>query len=1018
MSDHDPNLDAEDEREANDRSIGRRGFLKGLGVTAAVGAGGTTVADEFTQMRGLEAVEGDDYIGNYPYRDWEDFYREKWDWDSVSRSTHGVNCTGSCSWNVYVKNGQVWREEQASDYPEINDELPSSNPRGCQKGACYTDYVNAEQRIKYPLRRVGQRGEGKWRRISWDEALDEIAQKVVTEVERGNYDAISAFTPIPAMSPVSFASGTRFISLIGGVSHSFYDWYSDLPPGEPLTWGTQTDNAESADWYNADYIIAWGSNVNVTRIPDAKFFLEAAYKGTKRVGVFTDYSQTAIHCDEWLSPKAGSDAALALGMARTIVDEGLHDVPHLKEQTDMPLLVREDTGKLLRVADVRNLSTDGDAEKVFVMADQQGTLRQAPGSLGNRDGKHDHDASIELGFDPQLGVERSVDVQGGGSANVRTVWLNLRDELSNYTPERINEITGVGRDTHQQIAREFAQSDRGKIIHGKGVNDWYHNDLGNRAIQLLVTLTGHIGRQGTGFDHYVGQEKIWTYRGWNRLTFPTSGTRAVPTTLWTYFHGDILGNIDPDTRQRIQTAVDEGWMPVYPAEREDGSRPDPSTMFVWRGNYFNQSKGGVAIENVLWPKLDLVVDINFRMDSTALYSDIVLPAASHYEKHDLSMTDMHSYVHPFTPAIEPLGESKSDWEIFRLIAERVQEVAQERGVDPVDDREFDRQIDLTSVHDDYVRDWETDEPGALEDDRAACEFILEHSEETNPEDSDEQITFEDVVEQPRRFLDAGEHWTSPVEDGEAYTPWKRYVQEKEPWPTFTGRQQYYIDHDWFLDFGEQLPTHKEPEELQSSEDYPLRYNTPHGRWSIHSTWRDNEHMLRLQRGEPLVYLSPEDAEERGIEDGDTVRIYNDLDDLELQAKIYPSSEPGVARMYFAWERFQFPSRGNFNTLVGMYMKPTQLVQYPEDTGEHLEFVPNYWGPTGVNSDVRVEVERVEGQDGGETTTGGAETTESGTADEDGTEPRETTTGGAATDATEEGEATDATGEESPGGDSQ
>jgi complex iron-sulfur molybdoenzyme family reductase subunit alpha len=102
-------------------------------------------------------------------------------------------------------------------------------------------------------------------------------------------------------------------------------------------------------------------------------------------------------------------------------------------------------------------------------------------------------------------------------------------------------------------------------------------------------------------------------------------------------------------------------------------------------------------------------------------------------------------------------------------------VARERGVDPVDDREFDRQIDLTAVHDDYVRDWEADEPGALEDDEAACEFILEHSEETNPEGSDEQIAFEDVVEQPRRFLDAGEHWTSPVEDGEAYTPWKRYV---------------------------------------------------------------------------------------------------------------------------------------------------------------------------------------------------------------------------------------------------
>jgi complex iron-sulfur molybdoenzyme family reductase subunit alpha len=386
-------------------------------------------------------------------------------------------------------------------------------------------------------------------------------------------------------------------------------------------------------------------------------------------------------------------------------------------------------------------------------------------------------------------------------------------------------------------------------------------------------------------------------------------------------------------------------------------------MFVWRGNYFNQAKGNVAVEEELWPKLDMVVDINFRMDSTALYSDIVLPAASHYEKHDLSMTDMHTYVHPFTPAVEPLGQSKTDWQIFRELAQKIQEIARERGIDPVPDRKFDREIDLQSVHDDYVRNWEDDEDGALVEDRAAAEYILDHSEETNPEGSDEQITFDDIDDQPQRFLEAGDHWTSPIEDGEAYTPWKQYVQDKEPWPTFTGRQQYYIDHDWFLDLGEELPTHKTGPVLQEKADYPLRYNTPHSRWSIHSTWRDNSKMLRLQRGEPVVFLNPEDMADRDIEDGDTVRVYNDLGEVEVMAKEYPSSEPGTVRHFFSWEKFQYPSRDNFNSLVPMYMKPTQLVQYPEDTGEHLYFFPNYWGPTGVNSDVRIEVERVDGAAG-------------------------------------------------------
>ncbi|WP_436925092.1 molybdopterin-dependent oxidoreductase [Halosimplex amylolyticum] len=1009
MSDHRSNDDRDSQRtDSGTRTVDRRSFLKGAGVAAALGASGTGLAQEFFQLDGLQTVPDGDYIGDYQYRDWEDLYREEWDWDSVSRSTHGVNCTGSCSWNVYVKNGQVWREEQAADYPQFDEDVPDPNPRGCQKGACYTDYVNADHRVTTPLRRVGERGEGQWQQISWDEALTEIAEKVIEEVQAERYDGVSGFTPIPAMSPVSFASGSRLIRLLGGVSHSFYDWYSDLPPGEPLTWGVQTDNAESADWYNADYIIAWGSNVNVTRIPDAKYFLEAAYEGTKRVGVFPDYSQTAIHCDEWLAPDPGSDIALALGMARTIVDEDMYDEAHLKEQSDMPLLVREDTGKFLRASEVPGLGGDaGDPEKVFVLADGEGGLRTAPGSLGNRAGEYDPEASIELDFDPRLDVDDSVDA-ADGSVRVRTVWNRLQDELSQYDPEFVYDETGVGTETYQRIAREFADVERAKVIHGKGVNDWYHNDLGNRSIQLLLTLTGNLGRQGTGFDHYVGQEKIWTFHGWSELAFPVPG-RSVATALWTYYHGGILGEVDDDTRERIQESIDRGWMPVYPERREDGTRPDPSVMFIWRGNYFNQSKGGVSIKQNLWPKLDLVVDINFRMDSSALYSDIVLPAASHYEKYDLNMTDMHTYVHPFTPAVEPLGESKTDWQIFRELAQKIQELASERDLEPVDDRSFDRQIDLTTVHDDYVRDQLTGEAGALAEDRAACEFILEHSEETNPgsvsgddeeapardgaeedaaaADSEgnetssggddtggagdetaaqtgqgQQITFDDIDEQPRRFLASGDHWTSPIEDGEAYTPWKRFVQDKEPWPTFTGRQQYYIDHDWFLDFDEELPTHKRPYEPQDPEEYTLRYNTPHGRWSIHSTWRDNETMLRLQRGEPLVYLHPDDAAARDIEDGDVVRVYNDTDELQLQAKVYPSSEPGTARMYFAWERFQFESRGNFNTLVDMYMKPTQLVQYPEDSGEHLSFRPNYWGPTGVNSDVNVEVELVESMD--------------------------------------------------------
>ncbi len=125
------------------------------------------------------------------------------------------------------------------------------------------------------------------------------------------------------MSMVSYAAGSRYLSLIGGVCMSFYDWYCDLPPASPQIWGEQTDVPESADWYNCTYIIAWGCNVPQTRTPDAHFFTEVRYKGAKTVAVTPDYSEVAKLADIWLHPKQGTDAALAMAMGHVIAERVL-----------------------------------------------------------------------------------------------------------------------------------------------------------------------------------------------------------------------------------------------------------------------------------------------------------------------------------------------------------------------------------------------------------------------------------------------------------------------------------------------------------------------------------------------------------------------------------------------------------------------------------------------------------------------------------------------------------------------
>ncbi|ECJ6696094.1 nitrate reductase A subunit alpha, partial [Salmonella enterica subsp. enterica serovar Heidelberg str. N4541] len=312
-------------------------------------------------------------------RDWEDGYRQRWQHDKIVRSTHGVNCTGSCSWKIYVKNGLVTWETQQTDYPRTRPDMPNHEPRGCPRGASYSWYLYSANRLKYPLMRKRlmkmwreakklhrdpveawasiiedadkaksfkqARGRGGFVRSSWQEVNELIAASNVYTVKTYGPDRVAGFSPIPAMSMVSYASGARYLSLIGGTCLSFYDWYCDLPPASPQTWGEQTDVPESADWYNSSYIIAWGSNVPQTRTPDAHFFTEVRYKGTKTVAVTPDYAEIAKLCDLWLAPKQGTDAAMALAMGHVMLREFHLDNPrqyftdYVRRYTDMPMLV-------------------------------------------------------------------------------------------------------------------------------------------------------------------------------------------------------------------------------------------------------------------------------------------------------------------------------------------------------------------------------------------------------------------------------------------------------------------------------------------------------------------------------------------------------------------------------------------------------------------------------------------------------------------------------------------------------
>ncbi len=803
-------------------------------------------------------------------RSWEDYHRRRWQYDKVVRSTHGVNCTGSCSWNVYVKDGIIVWETQRGDYPGCGAQSPDYEPRGCPRGATFSWYAYSPLRVKYPymrselvrLWREGlknhpdpvaawksivedpektreykvARGKGGLVRVSWDEALDLIAASLVYTIQKYGPDRIFGFSPIPAMSMVCYASGARFLSLIGASMVSFYDWYCDLPPASPQIWGDQTDVPVSGDWFNAGYMIVWGTNLPMTRTPDAHFYAEARYRGAKVAAVAPDYAEYVKFADTWLPARAGTDGALAMAMTFVIVKEFYLDrtvpyfVEYVRQYTDLPCVVmlRNHDGRYVCDRFLRASDFSSDIEhgewKTVVFDGKANTFAVPNGSIGFRwekNGKWNiklEDSESGALLEPLLSFAEDClqwtavsfplfEAAGAGVRQgrvpvkkivvegqevlVTTVFdlmaANLGldrgqggecardyDDPVPYTPAWQEKITGVPKEDAIRVAREFAQNaemTRGKsmIFLGAGSNHWYHSDMTYRTIVGLTELCGCQGVNGGGWAHYVGQEKIRPLAGWTNVAFGLDWLRPprqhngtsffyFATDQWRYENIDPAALISPafgrhDPKHLADynvLAARLGWLPSYPQfdqnpleicrkAEEEGARNDeqivayaaeklksgdlrfameepgnpanyPRILFLWRSNLLGASGKGheyflkhlLGAENSLLNdenekvlqleemrakpadpdgKLDLLVTLEFRMNTSALYSDIILPAATWYEMHDISTTDMHPFVHPFNPATDPAWESKTNWEQFKAIAKRFSELsAQHLGV--------------------------------------------------------------------------------------------------------------------------------------------------------------------------------------------------------------------------------------------------------------------------------------------------------------------------------------------------
>jgi len=889
-----------------------------------------------------------------------DLWRAAWRWDRVVRGTHlRANCFSACAWDLYVKDGMVWREEQADVYAREAPGLPDFAPRGCQKGACYSDLMHAPDRILYPLERVGPRGSGRWRRVSWQDALTRVADAVIDACAGGGPETVVYDNGTSNVDAGPGLTGeVRLFSLLGATLLDGFGGTGDLAMGARQTWGTSFVDGSSDDWARAETLLFWHCNPASTRIPDAHFAAEARYRGATVVTIAPDYSPSAVHASLWVHPRQGSDSALALGIARALLERDVIDAAYLREQTDLPFLVRTDTQRFLRQAD---LEAGGSDDVFYVWDEVTGRIAEAPGTRGSG-------GSLALDtLVPSLTGRHIVATLAGELAVVPVLDL-LRARLAAYDPAHVEAITGVAPGVQERLAELFEKSARTLIYASWGSNKTYHADLFQRALILLSALRGQHGRAGSGvrFAAWLpfeggdallpGSGPSWLQR--QVLRFYTPPPRAMedaiakatvgalawtPSHLFLYVHGGLDAVQDPiadaadptlprPARAYLRDAMDRGWARVRPA-------PDrPPRVLVTSGvNPLRRWPLPQVVERVLWPKLDLVVAIDFRLSTTGMKSDLLLPAAGYYEKRGIKYSvALAPYVVIGDQAVPPLGEAKNEWEIMALLARTVQERAQARGISGA----------LATLYDRFSDDGRLG-PG---DEVAVIDEILRNS----------PITGGVGWEEARRagaipIRTAGRWGTtsaigSEIEPGGTLSPSRVHVEGKQPWPTLTGRQQFYLDHPWFFEADEALPRWKPLPAARGA--HPILLTGGHTRWSIHAIWRAHPMLLRLQRGGPSLWMSIEDARDRGILDGARVRVGNGEGMFRATAKPSASVAPGQAIIYHAWEPFQFAGwRGNMEVIASPY-KPLHLV------GDYGHLRPRVFlsGPLHVPRGVPVEIE--------------------------------------------------------------
>ena len=843
----------------------------------------------------------------------EDRYRRRQEFDRATFGTHCVNCfPNNCPVYVFAKDGKVVFEEAAAVLGTIEPGVPDMNPMICQKGLAWSRQMDAPDRILHPLRRAGERGEGRWERISWDEALVETADAILDAIgEIGPEAVVLEGTPeIAATIPAA-----RFMGALGGTVLDVDATINDFWAGYQAVFGKFTFASSIDDFFHSDVLLIWHSNPAYTMIPAFHYLVEARYKGATVALISPDVSPSHCHVDYHVPVRHGTDGALALAMCQVVLAEGLADLRFASEQTDLSFLVRTDTGEFLRES---NLRADGRDDRFFQWHPEKGMVAADP-------------ASLRLDFEPLLAGTLEVRLASGDRVVVEPLLARVRRELDeHYTPEAAARVCEAHPDTIRMLARKVARG-RTHIILGAGVREVLPRRPDDARHAAAARPHRQLGKEGQRHRRLVLLDvRRHTASRWRRR----SRARARSARDLRRLPGDgrrpARAGSDADRRARRPTRSGgmvgpaRGMMPPaffwywHAGYRERWNRPewnDP-TMARSFDDYWQRShRVGLVAAIARQPPPDTTaarVARNRRQHAasharrTERAARTTVAAAREDRQHGLPhVADGAAFRHRAagdpalregrvqhadavdmfltipTAAVPPAGEARTEWEVLAALCGQLGERAKARGLESYTERRGMAASNLTTsgaASRSTARSsptktpsprwwptrWRREPPGGHRPGGVAREGLPalrrlglpRHSRPTRPRRS------QGTKRTPARA--ATSSWPS-LPDADA----ARAV----PTSITPGSSRR----------GEALPAHKETPTMGG--DHPFALTSGHNRWSVHSMNTTNPLLLRTHRGQPFVIINDRRARRAASADDAPVRVWNDMGEFFVPATV-------------------------------------------------------------------------------------------------------------------------------------